>query len=70
GQRWIDVGCGNGAFTELLVERTAPSDVLGVDPSEGQLAFARSRHTAGVARFVRGDAEALPADPETFDAAV
>lgn len=70
GQRWIDVGCGNGAFTELLVERCAPSDVLGVDPSEGQLAFARSRHTAGVARFVRADAEALPADPATFDAAV
>ncbi len=30
GLRWVDVGCGNGAFTELVVERmsaaaTAPS---------------------------------------------
>jgi trans-aconitate methyltransferase len=25
--RCIDVGCGNGAFTELLVERLAPSGV-------------------------------------------
>ena len=41
GLRCVDVGCGNGAFTELLVERCAPSEVKGIDPSEGQLAFAR-----------------------------
>lgn len=70
GQRWVDVGCGNGAFTELLVERCAPSEVLGVDPSEGQLAFARARHTAGVANFVQGQAQAIPADDAAFDAAV
>ena len=31
GQRWLDVGCGNGAFTELIVERCAPAsiDVVG-----------------------------------------
>jgi ubiquinone/menaquinone biosynthesis C-methylase UbiE len=22
--RWIDIGCGNGAFTQLLVEHCAP----------------------------------------------
>ena len=35
GLRWLDVGCGNGAFTELLVERCAPVSVQGIDPSEG-----------------------------------
>ena len=34
GLRWIDIGCGNGAFTELLVERCAPAEVQGIDPSE------------------------------------
>ena len=29
GLRWIDVGCGNGAFTELLVERCTPAEVRG-----------------------------------------
>jgi ubiquinone/menaquinone biosynthesis C-methylase UbiE len=70
GLRWIDVGCGNGAFTELLVERCGPSEIVGVDPSEGQLAFARSRHQSGIATFVQGDATALPFDDNSFDASV
>src|SRR4051794_33711937 len=56
GLRWIDVGCGNGAFTELLVERCAPATVHGIDPSEAQLAFARTRPAARVAQFRQGDA--------------
>ena len=43
GLRWLDVGCGNGAFTEMLVERCAPVSVQGIDPCEAQLAFARTR---------------------------
>ncbi len=70
GQRWVDVGCGNGAFTELLVQRCAPAEIHGIDPSEGQLSFARARHTAGIARFRQGDAMALPFGDSSFDAAV
>jgi SAM-dependent methyltransferase len=70
GLRWIDVGCGNGAFTELLVERCAPSKIFGVDPSEGQLGFARARHGAGIAEFLQGNATALPFGDHSFDAAV
>jgi ubiquinone/menaquinone biosynthesis C-methylase UbiE len=70
GLRWIDIGCGNGAFTELLVERCKPAEVQGIDPSEGQLAFARSRPVGRVAEFRQGDAMALPFPPERFDAAV
>jgi ubiquinone/menaquinone biosynthesis C-methylase UbiE len=70
GLRWVDVGCGNGAFTELLVARCAPAEVQGVDPSEAQLAFARARPAARVARFQAGDAMALPFGEDQFDAAV
>jgi ubiquinone/menaquinone biosynthesis C-methylase UbiE len=69
GLKWIDVGCGNGAFTELLVERCAPAEVQGIDPSEGQLAFARKRPAARIAKFSHGDATALPFPAGTFDAA-
>lgn len=70
GLKWIDVGCGNGAFTELLVERCGPVEVHGIDPSEGQLAFARSRPAGHRAVFHLGDAMALPFAADSFDAAV
>jgi ubiquinone/menaquinone biosynthesis C-methylase UbiE len=68
--RWVDIGCGNGAFTQMLVEHCAPMTVEGVDPSEGQLAFARERLATPVAKFRQGDAMALPFADGTFDAAV
>ncbi len=68
--RWLDVGCGNGAFTEMLVQRCAPSSVQGIDPSEAQLAYARGRPAARMAQFRIGDAMAQPFPDASFDAAV
>lgn len=70
GGQWLDVGCGNGAFTELLVAECAPDTLDGIDPSEGQLAFARSRPALQAATFQTGDAMALPYRDDSFDAAV
>ena len=70
GLRWLDVGCGNGAFTELIFERCAPVSVDGIDPSEAQLAFARTRPASCVAQLHQGDAMALPFSDHTFDVAV
>lgn len=70
GGQWLDVGCGNGAFTELLVAECAPDSVDGVDPSEAQLDYARSRPALQAASFQVGDAMALPHDDDRFDAAV
>ena len=68
--RWLDVGCGNGAFTEMLLQRCAPATVHGIDPAPAQLDFARQRASAGQATFVLGDAQQLPFADDSFDAAV
>ena len=70
GWRWLDVGCGNGAFTELLFERCAPAAVAGIDPSEAQLAYARIRFEGRAVDLRQADAMALPFEADTFDAAV
>ncbi len=70
GLAWIDVGCGNGAFTELIAETASASRIDGVDPSAGQIEYARSRIGARSARFEIGDALALPFDDDVFDIAV
>lgn len=70
GLRWLDVGCGNGAFTELLIQHCAPASVHGIDPSEAQLAFACTRPALSGATLQRGDAMAQPFPDDTFDVAV
>jgi len=70
GLRCLDVGCGNGAFTEVLVARCAPATVMALDPSEDQIAYARQRPGAELAEFRVGDAQALPFGDGSFDAAL
>jgi SAM-dependent methyltransferase len=69
GLHWVEVGCGNGAFTEELIAHTAPAAVSAIDPSDGQLAFARTREAAKLAQFRLADAQALPFPDNSFDAA-
>jgi SAM-dependent methyltransferase len=70
GLRWLDVGCGNGAFTQLIAEQSAPLSLVGIDPSEAQLAFARQHPLLQSVEFVNADAMALPFDDAAFDLAV
>lgn len=70
GLRWLDVGCGSGAFTGLLVEGRGPASVHGIDPSAPQLAHARARPELGGVDFGIADAMALPFPDDSFDAAV
>jgi len=71
GARWLDVGCGSGAFTQLLVERCAPADVQAFDTSVEQLDYARKRLPAGApVTWAEGNAMRLPVADASFDAAV
>ena len=65
GERVLDIGCGAGAVTELLVERGA--EVIGLDISPQMLDLAR-RRLGQRARLMRGPAEALVFADATFSA--
>jgi SAM-dependent methyltransferase len=70
GLRWLDIGCGNGAFTQLIVRHTAPASLAGIDPSEEQLASARGDESLRGGDFRQGSAMELPFGDDAFDAAV
>jgi SAM-dependent methyltransferase len=53
-----DIGCGNGIYLAELARRAHAGAAIGVDLSPGMLRAARA--AAGQARFVVGDAAALP----------
>jgi SAM-dependent methyltransferase len=69
GGRWLDVGCGTGALSSAVVELCEPSAVIGVDPSEGFLATARSRLPAQVVLH-RAGAGQMPLPDAAVDLAV
>ena len=68
GQRALDVGCGPGALTARLVDRLGPAAVAAVDPSRPFVEAAQQRFPGTDVR--RGQAETLPFDGGTFDAAL
>ena len=70
GGRWLDVGCGTGALSGAILDRCAPASVIGVDPSEGFLVYARRRVADPRAEFRQGDAQALPVGDAAVDVVV
>jgi ubiquinone/menaquinone biosynthesis C-methylase UbiE len=65
--QWLDVGCGTGAFTELICGRYAPKMVFASDPSEAQIEYATRQSTARRAAFHVADAQALPFADSKFN---
>src|SRR5579859_5929830 len=70
GLAWADVGCGNGAFTEMILAKSSPASVCAIDPSEAQIAAARERLSTDRVELSLGDAMALPYEDGRFDVSV
>ncbi len=68
GQRAVDVGCGPGALTGVLVERLGAPAVAAVDPSERFVRSCAERFPGVDVR--RAEAEALPLADGAHDAAL
>src|SRR5207244_8673204 len=67
GDRLLDVGCGTGALAMTAAARTSRSEIVGVDPTETYVAFAREHASVPRLRFEVGDARALTYANATFD---
>ena len=70
----VDLGCGPGAVTKLILERTSeqqpPPHVIGVDPSSSAIAKARAAISSKWAEFKQGSAEWLSKLVKSADAVV
>ena len=68
GQRVLDVGCGPGGLTRVLVERVGPENVVAIDPSPPFVAACAERNPGVDVRH--GVAEQLPFGDGTVDASL
>jgi SAM-dependent methyltransferase len=68
GQSALDVGCGPGALTGVLVDRLGVESVSACDPSEPFVAACAAGHPGVDVRL--GRAEAIPFDDDSFDVAL
>ena len=70
GLRWLDVGCGTGAASAMILAEGDPAQVIGIDPSESQISYATDHNDDERARFQVGDAQSLEFEDDEFDVAV
>jgi len=68
--RWLDIGCGTGVFTDLIVSTCSPAKVVAIDPSEPQIELARKKPIAQRADFRVADAQTLPFSDGAFGVVV
>ena len=70
GAQWLDVGCGTGTLGHTILDTVSPQAVLGIDPSEGYIEFARKNVQDSRVAFRLGDAQKLPVKSAAYDAVV
>jgi SAM-dependent methyltransferase len=70
GSRWLDIGCGTGILSQIILDTASPQIVLGVDSSEKYLEFARKQIQDPHIAFCLGDAQALPVKSDAYDAVI
>jgi len=69
GVHWLDVGCGTGALTNAICRHADPASVLGCDPSEPFIEYARRHSRDTRASFVVAGAGILPRRADGYGSA-
>lgn len=66
GLHWLDVGCGTGSRTQAICSHADPASVVGCDPANPFVEFARERSRDVRASFVAAGVGSLPRRPEGY----
>ena len=66
GERVLDVGCGTGALCRAVLNATRTSEVVGVDPSEPFIEYAREHNSEPHVTYDVGNAQDLPYPDAAF----
>ncbi len=70
GLRWVDVGCGSGALCSALIACCEPLEVLGVDPAQAFVEYARLILPDARVQFKTGSATSIPAADHKYGGVV
>jgi ubiquinone/menaquinone biosynthesis C-methylase UbiE len=70
GLNWLDVGCGTGILTGLILDHCWPAAVFGVDSQRAQIEHAKRQGFAQRVTMRVAQAEALPFSDQPFDVVV
>jgi len=57
---WLDVGCGTGALSEAICQRADPASVVGCDPAEPFIEYARMQSQDSRISFMVAGTGSLP----------
>jgi SAM-dependent methyltransferase len=68
--RWLDIGCGTGALSELIGQTADPQSIIGIDFSAGFIRHAQQLHPEAIYDFRVGSALDLPVDSDSCDVVV
>jgi SAM-dependent methyltransferase len=70
GQNVLEVSCGHGGGAGYLTRTLLPKNYTALDLNPAGIKFCQQRHRVDGLKFVQGDAENLPFEPNTFDAVI
>jgi ubiquinone/menaquinone biosynthesis C-methylase UbiE len=67
---WLDVGCGTGALTKLILQTCQPKKIISIDSSNEFINHAQQSISDIAVKFQVGNAEALELESNSIDAVV
>jgi SAM-dependent methyltransferase len=67
---WLDVGCGTGSLTRLVLETYQPKEIISIDSSSDFISHAQRSIANPIVHFKVGLAQSLELDSNSIDATV